>query len=96
MEFFDEEECPACECERTIKELEDTWNRELVIYEKRSGNKYDYYQFFDAALAGNVDKKHLRGLPELKLCLQHANYLIEEYNYTPPTQLKLFELWTQC
>jgi len=59
-----------CDCCATWKykcDLEEQWNRELVIYSQRVGEEYDFDMFcFDCdGETPNVKKYQLNGLPEL-------------------------------
>jgi hypothetical protein len=94
MEFFDEEECPGCECERTIKELEDQWNSELEIFYQRTDWKLDFNEFYYFAEAGEIARMNLVGLPGLQENYDYAmdnlkTYQQEEYDYAN-RQLSLF------
>lgn len=62
--------CDGCACEKMNQELEEQWEKELLIYEKRTGVKLDFNEFYFACQAGEVDKKKLRGLKELKDCYE--------------------------
>lgn len=95
MEFFDEEECPGCECERHAKEMEDQWNAELEIYYQRTDWKHDYNEFYYYAEAGEINRVNLVGLPGLQECYDYAMdnlkvYQHEEWKYAN-RQLALFD-----
>lgn len=85
--------CVACACSEMDQEYEKKWEKELSIYETRTGIKYDFDEFCIACGGEepDIDKSKLRGLPELKRAFQieRANYL--EYTRRPriDPQLKL-------
>jgi RNA polymerase subunit RPABC4/transcription elongation factor Spt4 len=58
--------CIACASETFANNLEIKWNKELAIYEKRTGQKLDFNQFYLACQAGEVDRNNLKRLPELR------------------------------
>lgn len=71
--------CVACECQKMCDELEAKWNKELIIYEKRTGEKLDFNEFYYECQAGNVAKANLKRLPELKSCYEDAIMDLEFY-----------------
>lgn len=71
--------CVACECQKMCDELEAKWNKELSIYEKRTGEKLDFNEFYYECQSGNVDKANLKRLPELKSCYEDAIMDLEFY-----------------
>lgn len=64
--------CLSCEDEKRDAELEAQWSKELALYEKRTGQKLDFNEFYYECEAGNVDKENLKRLPEMKSCYEDA------------------------
>lgn len=64
--------CLACECNKMNDELETKWSKELAVYEKRTGERLNFNEFYYKCENGNVDKANLKGLPELKSCYEDA------------------------
>jgi len=73
--------CLGCECEKMNAELEAQWSKELAVYEKRTGQKLDFNEFYYECESGNVDKANLKRLPELKSCYEDAMMNIAHYEY---------------
>lgn len=83
--------CLGCECNKMNEELEAQWSKELAIYEKRTGQKLDFNEFYYECEKGNVDKANLKRLPELKSCYEDAmmNIAFYEQEYRQRQQLEL-------
>src|SRR5690606_29886544 len=83
--------CLGCECNKMNEKLEEKWSKELAIYEKRTGQKLDFNEFYNECEKGNVDKANLKRLPELKSCYEDAmmNIAFYEQEYWQGQELEL-------
>jgi hypothetical protein len=86
MEFFDEEECPACQAERWSREYDEAIKKEVARYNKRTGESREANDFY--FLAPEINRRALRGLKMLKGYV-HDHYLPEPTN-EPMEQRELF------
>lgn len=82
--------CSACECAKMVEEIELKWQKELAIYEKRTGQKFKFNEFYYECQKGKIDKSKLTRLPELKSCYEDAimNIKLQE-NANKTKQLEL-------
>lgn len=81
--------CDACSAEKMCQELEEQWAKELLVYEKRTGEKLDFNEFYYECQAGNVDRKKLKGLKELKSCYDDAKAEMDYLNEPIDRQMSL-------
>jgi hypothetical protein len=91
-EDFKDGVCLPCQCQNDCEESERIWESELLKYEKRTGIKYDFNEFYFACEAGDIDKKNLRGLKELRSCYSDAILNVKFYREESKiNQLELFQ-----
>lgn len=58
--------CDPCECDMHIRRRDEKVAKELVKYEKKTGKAFTEDSFYNACMAGEIDKATLKGFPELR------------------------------
>lgn len=82
--------CIGCECQIDADKLEAKWNKELSVYEKRTGLKLDFDEFCNECWEERINIENLHRLPELKSVYEQNKYEREEY-FRPRNPQQEFE-----
>ena len=72
--------CFPCECEKMDKEFDLQVERELNLYQYRTGEKYSFNQFYWACGDLEIDKSKLDDLPTLKEVFKDVENEQNRYN----------------